>query len=220
MKRHLLTVFLLLLCSCFVTYSQFEYYRPDTTRNQHRAGDFIVTLSPNVLFNTPNSVQMAGGLKIQVFISKRFSLDADLVFGRDYIHGGPGLIGIPLGILAFGAGLNSESISDTFTGLVVGVIAVAAAFEHVSYHIPLKKNLDIAPYVSMMRYKYAYEYGDYSDPDFINEQWTFASGVQMNKYFGRFVLSPYAEYNVGYKDHISGFNLGVYFGMYFKSREK
>jgi hypothetical protein len=165
-------------------------------------------------------VQIAGGIKIQAFISKRFSLDADLVFGRDYIHGGPGLIGIPLGIMAFGAGLNSESISDTFTGLVVGVIAVAAAFEHISYHVPLKNNLDIAPYVSILRYKYAYEYGNYSDPDFINEQWSFASGVQMNEYFGRFVLSPYAEYNIGYKDHISGFNLGIYFGMYFINKKK
>jgi hypothetical protein len=219
MKKFLLICFLFMGYSCLVTYSQFEYYKPDTTRNEHRKGDFMVALSPNLLLNTPNGAVIAGGLKIQVFISRRFSLDADLVFSRDYIHGGPGLIGLPIGLLVLSTGMESESFSESLTGLVVGVIAVAAAFEHISYHIPLKSNLDISPYVSILRYRYSYKYGVYSDPDFVGEQLSFASGVQMNKYFGRFVLSPYAEYNVGYRDHIPGYNFGVYFGMYFINKK-
>ncbi len=58
-------------------------------------------------------------------------------------------------------------------------------------------------------------YGNHSDPDFIGEQLSFTSGVQINKYFGRFVLSPYTEFNVGYKDKIPGFNIGVYCGINF-----
>jgi hypothetical protein len=59
---------------------------------------------------------------------------------------------------------------------------------------------------------------NYSDVNFVSEQFSFASGLQINKYFGRFVLSPYAEYNIGYEDHISGFNIGVYCGIYFPGK--
>ncbi len=112
----------------------------------------------------------------------------------------------------------SENFGDSFTGVIFGALAVVSGFEHISYHIPLSNNLDLAPYISLLRYKYSYEYGNYSNPDFISEQLCFASGIQLNKYFGKFVLSPYAEFDVGYKDHAPGFNIGAYFGIYFKSK--
>lgn len=220
MKRYLVTALLFMFCSCIVAYSQFEYYKPDTTFNRHKAGDFAVSLSPNVLLRTPNGVQIAGGVKVQVFISKRFSLDGDLVFSRDYIHAGTGLIGIPLGILALSSWTTSETLNDSFTGLVVGVVGIVLGFEHISYHIPVNNNLDIAPYVSFLRFKSAYQYDNYSDTTYIAEQMSFASGIQINKYFGRFILAPYAEYNIGYQDHIPGYNFGIYFGYYFKSRRQ
>ena len=113
-----------------------------------------------------------------------------------------------------------ESLGDEgdLQDFLFAVAAIALSFEHISYHIPVKDNLDISPYVSLLRYKYAYEHGNYSDNDFIGEQMSFASGVQINKYFGRFMLSPYAEYNIGYKDHIPGFNFGVYCGIYFPTK--
>jgi len=49
---------------------------------------------------------------------------------------------------------------------------------------------------------------------------SFASGVQLNKYFGRFVLSPYAEYNIGYRNHIPGYNIGVYCGVHFLHKKR
>lgn len=206
--------------SCLLTYSQFEYYKPDTSLNHHRSGDLIASASPNVLYNTPNGIQMAAGIKLQVFISKRFSLDADLVFGRNYVHAGPGLIGLPLGLIAMGnVFVNGSALFDNYEGSLIDFVfslaAIAFSFEHISYHIPMKNNLDISPFLSLLRYKSAYEYGNYSNPDFIGEQFSFASGIQVNKYFGRFLVSPYAEYNVGYKDHIHGYNFGIYCGIHF-----
>jgi hypothetical protein len=200
------------LSICIISYSQFEYYKPDTTKYRHKYGDFMVSASPNVLLKTPNGVQMAAGLKMQLFLGRRFSVDGDLVFGRDYLHLGPGLIGLPIGILAW------SSESGDVTTFLFSLAAIALSFEHFSYHIPAKDNLDIAPYISLLRYKYAYEYNNYSDTDFIGEQLSFAAGVQYNKYYGRFFLSPYMEYNIGYTDHISGFNIGVYFGIYFPAK--
>jgi len=202
------------VCSCFITLSQFEYYHPEVTKMQHQTGDIILSGSPlNILCNTPNGVQIAGGIKFQLFLSKRFSLDADLVFGRDYIHTGPGIIAIPVGLFTLGTGTEIES--DSFTDFLFYAAMIALSFEHISYHIPVKSDLDVSPYMSLLRYKYAYEHGSYSDSNVKGEQMSLALGLQINKYYGRFILSPYAEWNMGYGDHISGYNIGVYCGIYF-----
>jgi hypothetical protein len=220
MKKQLTSF--ILLSICFVSYSQFEYYKPDTVINRHRSGDVMVSASPTVLLKTPNGVQMAAGIKMQLFLGKRFSLDGDVVFGRDYVHLGPGLIGLPLGLLAWSS-QNGEILfgddGNSLTNFLFSVAAIALSFEHFSYHIPTKnQNVDIAPYISLLRYKSAYEYHNYSDAEFVGEQFSFAAGIQYNKYFGRFILSPYAEYNIGYKDQISGYNIGVYCGIYLPSK--
>lgn len=57
-------------------------------------------------------MQAAGGVKLQLFISKRFSFDADLEFGRDYIHMSPALVRMPLGLI----GLFTMKSSMTLFG--------------------------------------------------------------------------------------------------------
>ncbi len=108
MKSQLVSLFL--LSTCLAGYSQFEYYKPDTTRNHHRDGDFIVSASSTVLLRTTNGIQIAGGIKMQLFLSKRFSLDGDFVFGSDYFHSGPGLIGLPLGLIAMGSVVENGGV--------------------------------------------------------------------------------------------------------------
>ena len=175
----------------------------------------VFSISPNILCNTPNVVQLAGGLKFQMFLSKRISLDADLVFGRDYIHTGPGMIGLPLALIAFGSVNNFGESDLTLTDFLICAALIGLSFEHISYHVPVKSDLDISPYLSLLRYKYAYEYGNYSNQNVKGEQFSFALGLQLNKYFGRFLVSPYAECNIGYIDHLQGYNIGVYCGIYF-----
>jgi len=181
----------------------------------HVAGDFSIAGSPNILFNTPNGVQFAGGLKLRMFLGKRISFDTDIVFGRDYFHAGPGIIGLPLWILFFRPqGLNASD-NTTFSEFLFYLAAMVLSAEHVAYHIPAKSVLDISPYMSLLRYKSSYKYGDYTNPNYAGDQFSFALGVEINRYFKRFQLSPYIEYNVGYADHISGINTGVYCGYYF-----
>ena len=201
------------MTSYLAGYSQFEFYNPDATRNQHMKGDFVISASPNLLFNTPNGTQLAGGLKIKAFISKRISVESDLVFGKNYIHAGPGLIGIPVGLLVSGSEdyIGTESMEEFLFYLGCVILSV----EHMAYNIPLKKNVDISPYVSFLRIKSAYEYGNDSNPAFAGDQISFATGIEVEKYFGRFVLTPYAEFNIGYTDHLAGYNIGAYFGILF-----
>jgi hypothetical protein len=183
----------------------------------HTAGQAILSVSPDLLLNTPNGTQLAGGIKFQLFLGKRLSIDADLVIGKDYYHFGPGVIGVPLALFALGT--DEEFSFDNFSDFLISLAVIALSFEHLSYHIPVRTDLDISPYISVLRYKSSSKHTDLSDPDFISDQLSFATGVQVYKYFGRFVLSPYGEYNLGYKDLASRFNLGVYLGYYFSGQK-
>ena len=223
MKKFLLICFIFSGCLSSVTYSQFEYNKPDTTVSRHKTRELTFAASPTLLMNTRNGAQLVGGVKLGVFLGKRFSIDADLVIGRNYVHAGPGLIGLPLYLIASASDFQNDEFfswndESSLTDFLISVAVVALSFEHISYHIPLKEDVEISSYISLLRYKYSYAHSNYSDVNFISEQFSFASGLQINKYFGRFVLSPYAEYNIGYKDHISGFNIGVYCGIYFPGK--
>jgi hypothetical protein len=219
MKKAIL--FLALMMTCSISSGQ----TPDKIINKrfilpaHAFGDLSISLSPNILFNTPNVLQFAGGFKLRMFLGKRISFDTDLVFGRDYIHGGPGIIGIPAWILVVGA-FGSESEERPFSELIFIAAAMILSAEHVSYHIPVKSSSDISPYLSLLRYKSAYEYGHYSNTNMTNEQLSCAIGMEVNKYFNRFLLSPYIECNIGYVNHTPGINAGVYCGIYIPNKRQ
>jgi hypothetical protein len=219
MKKSVL--FLALTITCLISFSQSadlvnsqRYITPD-----HAFGDISISVSPNLLFNTPNVLQMAGGFKLRMFMGKRVSFDSDVVFGRDYIHAGPGIIGIPVWILVFGS-YNTESEDNSLSELLFVAAAMVLSAEHTSLHFPVKSSLDLSPYVSLLRYKSAYEYGHYSSTTRTNEQLSYAFGLEANKYFNRLVLSPYIECNVGYVDHSAGINAGIYCGIYIPNKRQ
>jgi hypothetical protein len=196
--------------------SQFEYYKPDIPVMKHNKGERSISVSSNVLINTPNGVQLAGGLKTRFFVSERVSIDADMVIGYEYFHTGPGILSVPFFLIlpyTFSSVYLFDSYPCAEAFALMGVYILA--FEHISYHIPTKKFTDISPYISLLRLKSAGNDEFPTNNKTGTSQFTFATGIEVNKYFGRFVLSPYIEYNIGYKDHISGINLGAYFGIRF-----
>jgi hypothetical protein len=215
-KLSILTIVMLFSLPAF---SQLEYnIAKDKTDghvelyNRHFPGEKKISLSPNIITSPDFGTIMAGGLKFQVFLGKRLSLDADFVVGKHYLHGGPGIIAVPFWLLFFSqSGLESDE-GFGFKDFLFMVVAGVLSFEHLSYHIPLKNDLEISPFVSFLRYK---QYTPTEDINADGGQLSFATGIQMDRYFGRFFISPYAEYNIGYSDGISGFNAGVGFGISF-----
>lgn len=208
MKRFLISLFVFLFS--VVLFGQLKIEHTDQIYNNqtvHSSGNASVFISPNILFNTQNGTQFAGGLKLRMYIGKRFSFDSDLVLGYDYAHFGVGLIGLPIWYLFFRDKLIASEHQTISEVLVIGVVMLISA-EHTAYHIPLKNNTDLSPYISVLRLKKSY------NTDLVGDQAAFAFGFEVNKYFKRFILSPYAEYNFGYSDHRSGFYTGVYFGYY------
>jgi hypothetical protein len=211
---------LFLVFSCIVLSS--EFYSQDLPQELHEKylipeyayGDVSISLSPNLLCNTPNGVQLAGGFKINAYVCKWISFDADVVAGRDYLHFGPGLIGIPLFLLAKSQGFTDFSYPEVLLELFI----IALSAEHVSGHIPVNEIVDISPYFSLMRFQFSYDdnYNPYSE--YAGDQVSWAIGLQVNKYFNRLYISPYAEINVGYTDHIPRYNIGIYCGYFFYSK--
>jgi len=209
MKRSLITLFVFLFS--FVLFGQLKIEHIDQIYNSqtiHSSGDASVSISPNILFNTPNGTQLAGGLKLRMYMGKRFSFDSDLVLGHDYAHFGMGLIGLPIWYIFISHGLEASE-NQTITNIVLVGLLMLASAEHTAYHIPLKNNADLSPYISVLRLKKSY------NPDYDPDKAGFAFGFEVNKYFKRFILSPYAEYNIEYSNHRQGFYTGVYCGYYF-----
>jgi len=181
----------------------------------HNVGDFTLSAAPVILFNTPNGNQFGGALKISMFVGKHVSFDSDFAFANYYWHGGPGLIGIPLWLFA----MNSESLNLDY--FIVKLLFMILSAEHITFHVPVNNRFEISPYLSLLRYKSAREIGNNDNPRFAGDQLTFATGIELNKYFNRFRLSPYVEYQVGYKDKLGGINAGVWLGIYiFARRDK
>jgi hypothetical protein len=207
---------LLTLISAFIpvlSAGQFEYEHNSqaVTPVQHSFKDLTVSVSPNLLFRTPNGTQVAGGIKLTMFLGKRFSFDTEFILGNCYTLAGPGLIGIPAWLLGFG--LTDEDGGTLSDILIAGLMIVLTA-EHTSYHIPVNNSLELSPFISLLRLKHTLKFGYYDHPDVVEDQACFSAGLEINKYFTRFVISPYIEYNRGYTDHKPGINTGIYFGYY------
>lgn len=224
MKSFLLFFTTFLICSN--VFSQ-EHTGNDMSKPEypaHSQGTVTLCLTPGVLMNTPNGTQFAGGIKARFFFAKRFSFDTDLVFSHDYFRVSPGLVGFPLLIMtSFGDLLqvfereyDNEWDPDSFPVFLIITGLVILSAEHVTYHLPIMKSLEISPYLSLLRYRWAYEHGNHADPERFNEQLCYAIGIEINKYFGRFLVAPYFEYNAGYKDHIPGYLAGIHCGISFK----
>jgi len=185
----------------------------------HSKGDVSISLSGNRLMNDPFGSQFAGGVKIRMFLGKRVSFDSDLAVGKDYVHFGPGLIGLPLWILGTELGFSSDE-DGSFGLFVFKLVAMALSAEHIAYHFPVKNNTDFSPFISVLRFKQLNIDDINVAPEDNSAHASFVAGLELNQYFKRFVLSPYAEYNIAYDGYVQGFNFGVNFGYYLPMKLK
>ena len=220
----LLTIFLLSFCTLGL-YGQKQHVLPDENFNHtvHTSGDFTISLvAPNILIDSHEGSMPGAGLKLRVFIGKKFSFDSDLVIGRDYLRFGPGMIGIPLWLLASGMGLGlndvgGETKEDLTSVLVIGAVMVLSG-EHFAYHLPVGTSSDFSPYISLLRFKTLNNQPNTESQDEFISNANFAVGIEFNKYVNRFVLSPYADYEIAYNGSGYGFNIGFSVGYYFRAK--
>lgn len=184
----------------------------------HSKKDFSLSASPNILLKTPNGNIIAVGFKIRIFAGKRFSFDSDIMFGQNFMQLAPGIIGLPAILLGYEMGFGTGEEDYTFTEfIIIGALIVLSA-EHFAYHIPVNGFTDISPYVSLLRFRQFTNVANSENEDRIEGSACFATGLEINKYFKNFVLSPYADYSKGYSGPIAGFSFGINLGYSFSNR--
>jgi len=216
LKRIKLIFLVVSVCSAIMfypVYSQEAYV--NATYPEHHFMDMSVAISPNMLFNRPGGSQLAGGINFQIFLFKFMSVESDLILAKNYLHFGPGSFVLPLwmllyhvpGLWEFPFYLDGNSYELILFMFLFTIISA----EHTAFHIPLNNHTCLSPYISFLRFRSAVPYLDIDNNKL---QLSFASGIKLNRYMGRFMISPYLEYNIGYYDHLSGFNAGIYLGIY------
>jgi hypothetical protein len=218
MKMLLLTFTIFLLPVVLVGQKQEIPDQLNSSQTVHSKKDFSISASPGILFNTPKGNIIAGGLKIRVFVGKRFSFDSDIMLGQNFMQLAPGIIGIPAILFGNELGFGSGEGDNTFTEFIIIGMLMVLSVEHVAYHIPVKGYTDISPYVSLLRFRQFTNVANSENADGVEGSACFAVGLEVNKYFKNFILSPYADYSMGYSGTIRGFTCGINFGYYFSHK--
>lgn len=185
----------------------------------HSNKDVVISVSGNMLFNNPYESVFAGGLKMKMFLGNRFSLDADLLFGKDYVHFGPGIIGLPLWLFSDELKFSSEN-EGSFGLFLFSITMMALSAEHIAYHIPVRDNIEISPFISMLRLKQLYINDLTTSKEDNAAHASFVAGLELNRYYKHFIISPYLEYNIAYDGYFRGFNLGINLGYYIPKKNK
>ena len=214
MKKLLLTFSIFLFSVVLVAQIQDEPEQLNFGQTVHSKKDVSISASPDILFNTLNGNIIAGGLKLRVFVGKRFSFDSDIMFGRHFMQLAPGIIGIPAILFGYELGFGSEEGDNTFAEFIIMGVLMVLSVEHFAYHIPVKGYIDISPYVSLLRFRQFTNVANSENADGVEGSACFAVGLEVNKYFKKFILSPYADYSIGYSGPIRGFTCGINFGYY------
>jgi hypothetical protein len=112
-------------------------------------------------------------------------------------------------------GFGTTEEDYTFTEFIIMGVLMVLSVEHFAYHIPYKGYIDISPYVSLLRFRQFTNVANSENADGVEGSACFAVGLEVNKYFKKFILSPYADYSIGYSGPIRGFTCGINFGYYF-----
>ena len=218
MKKHLLIACLFLFPMGLFAQPNSETDNRGKDHISHSKGDISILFSSDILYDTPGGVYQAGGMKLRMFVSKRFSFDSDCVAGRNYYHIGPGMLGLPLWGLGtlFDLSLGDQMPAETIIFLSTLMLLSA---EHVSYHIPLNNNTDFSPYMSLLRYKSIRGLSPADDSEKDKSTYNCALGLEINQYIGQFVVSPYVDYDIAYIGHNRSLNFGLNVGFYFPSNK-
>ena len=215
----------LLVLTCVILQSQAQNPFTHRYRSLYEPGNFSLGIGPVLLVNTGAGAPYAGTLTMQYFLGSRFCLKSDLVIGENYVHMGPGLLGIPLWML-FNSGSPSEhyfysvtDLRDLLFEVVSFVVFTTLSFEQMSYHIPITAKSDISPSLSLLRLTIQASEGNRLMLD--DEGGSHiggAVGCRYNHYLGQVIFSPYAEYAMFYDNDVYNFNLGVTVAYLFQPR--
>lgn len=94
----------------------------------------------------------AFGITGEYMLGDHVGIEFSAAGAKDYFQFGTGAILFPIALLI--SGTDSDGDGNSFLLFLIGI---ASLFEHTNYHIPLNKNIELVPYVSLLKVRYMYE---------------------------------------------------------------
>jgi hypothetical protein len=214
MESLLLSLGILIFSDIMVVKAQVEVDSLASGLTVHSTRDFSISASTCLLLNSPNGNVFSAGLKIRAFVGKRFSFDSEILFGKNFMQIGPGIIGIPALLFSDGIGFGSDEGEQSFQEFLIISALIVLSAEHFTYHIPAKNNTDISPYVSLLRFRQFTNVPGSQNADGVVGSACFGAGLEINKYLNNFIISPYIDYSSAYSGAFRGITCGINLGYY------
>lgn len=151
------------------------------------------------------------GLTGEYMFGKHVGIEFSAAGGKDYFQLGTGAILFPLAILLSSA---DDGDGDSFLLFLAGL---ASLFEHTNYHIPLNKNIELVPFVSLLKIRYMYE------PESAYDEYIFASwslGTKLGFRFNNnlFINATVEGSQLYYSGRPRGIQTGIHIGYIFKNK--
>ena len=211
-KQHLLILlFLIPVFSAFSQQSQSGY-----PKDLHQQKDIDLLVSPLYIYSSPFGSCFGGGLEMQYFLGKRFSLNAGFVIGQNYGHLGFSTVLLPVMLAAAGKEGLAIHDDDSLGAVLLKSVIIFLSIEQSAFHIPLYAKADLAPYMNLFRLILGPTYSTLPGNWSYGEMTTgSALGIRFIHHSGRLLLGPYAEICLEHKNLKIGTNAGISIGFAF-----
>ena len=153
----------------------------------------------------------AYGITGEYMLGKHVGIEFSVAGAKDYFHFGTGAVLFPFALLLSG--------TDSDNGLLLFLIGIASLFEHTNYHIPLSKNLELVPYVSLLRLRYMYDPESGFD-DEIYASWSLGTKLGYRFNNNLFINASVEGSQLYYSGRPRGIQTGIHIGYIFKNKNK
>ncbi|MBX2962373.1 MAG: hypothetical protein KF687_07670 [Cyclobacteriaceae bacterium] len=187
-----------------------------TAHAQRKFGDFHLmgTVEQINISNLPQYTVV--GMRGEIMLGKVVGTEFGFAAGKDNFHMGLGILS-PLALLI--ASLD-DGEGGSIGGLLLWLACAASFVEHTNYHIRITDNFEVAPFLSLARFRYMY---DRTDPFYSTDQFvSWSIGTKLSVLTkNNWVVNVSGErtqlYHTG---RPAGWQAGLHVGYTFKAKNE
>ena len=155
----------------------------------------------------------AFGITGEYMLGNHLGVEFSAAGGKDYFQIGTGAILFPVALL-----LNSGDTDGDGDSFLLFLVGIASLFEHTNYHIPLNKNIELVPYVSLLKIRYMYE-PDSEFNEHIFASWSIGTKLGFRFNNNLFINATVEGSQLYYSGRPRGIQTGIHIGYIFKSKD-
>ena len=154
------------------------------------------------------------GLKGEYMLGKRIGAEFGVTAGKDNLHFGIGTVLAPFFLL-----LKETEEEKSLGELALMLAGIVSMLEHTNYHVSITPDIEIIPFLSLMRFRYMYERdGYYNTSEFLS--WSVGSKVSILPPGNWFLNGTIERSQLYYSGRPIGLQIGFNVGYIFKYKSE